>query len=65
MYKDMDGTRIELGSKVMVFENEDFKRQYCPRDFIGKEWSVEKLIYDKYVVIRDWFFPTSCLKVIK
>ena len=65
MYKDMNGTEIKLGSIVMIFDNEDFYRQHCPRDYIGKEWSVEKLIYDKYVVIRDWFFPTSCLRVVK
>lgn len=65
MYKDMNGTEIELGAKVRIFENEDFKKQCCPRDFINHEYHVEKLIYDKYVVIRDWFFPTSCLRVVK
>lgn len=63
MYKDMNGTKIELGAKVRILENEDFRNQCCPRDYIGKEWSVEKLIYDKYVIINDWFFPCSCLVV--
>lgn len=65
MYKDMNGTEIKLGAKVMVFENEDFKKQCCPRDFINHEYFVEKLIYEKYAVIQDWFFPVSCLKVVK
>lgn len=64
MYKDMNGAEIKVGSRVRIHENEEFRAQYCPRNFIHHEFWVEKLIYDKYVIIRDWFFPVSCLEVI-
>lgn len=64
MYKDMNGSPIKIGSYVRIHENEEFHRQCCPRDFIDCEFSVENLMYDKYAVICDWFFPVSCLEVI-
>lgn len=63
MYKDMNGTEVKLGAKVRIFDGDDYRKQCCPLDYVGKEFAVERLVYDKYVVINGWFIPCSCIVI--